>query len=74
MSSGGAVLAEVMVCLTMIALAARRLHRELEPTVRSFELLHQDVVDAVRLVAQDTGRAQAGRRLLGRTGNPPASR
>jgi hypothetical protein len=74
MSSGGAVLVEVMVCLAMISLAARRLHRELESTMRSFELLHRDVVDAVRLAARDTGRAQAGRRLLGRTGDGPASR
>ena len=68
------MLVEVMVCLAMISLTARRLHRELEPTRRSFELLHRDVVDAVRLVSQDAGRAQAGRRLLGRTGNAPAPR
>ena len=74
MSSGGAVLVEVMVCLAMISLTARRLHRELEPTRRSFELLHHDVVEAVRVVSRDTGRAQASSRLLGRTGNPPASR
>jgi thiosulfate reductase cytochrome b subunit len=74
MSSGGAVLVVIMVCLTMISLTARRLHRELEPTVRSFERLHRDVTDAVRLVSRDTGRAQAGRRLLARNGNPPAPR
>jgi hypothetical protein len=74
MSSGGAVLVVVMVCLTMISLTARRLHRELELTMRSFERLHRDVADAVRLVSRDTGRAQAGRRLLARTGNPPAPR
>jgi hypothetical protein len=68
------VLVVVMVCLTMISLTARRLHRELEPTMRSFELLHRDVADAVRLVSRDTGRAHAGRRLLARTGNPPAPR
>jgi hypothetical protein len=50
------------------------LHRELEPTRRSFELLHHDVVDAVRLVSRDTGRAQASSRLLGRNGYPSAPR
>jgi hypothetical protein len=74
MSSGSAVLVEVMVCITMISLTARRLHRELEPTRRSFELLHREVGEAVRLVSRDAGRAEAGRRLLGRTGKPPASR
>lgn len=74
MSSGGAVLAEVMVCLTVIALAVRSLQREIEPARRSFELLHHDVAGATDLVSRDTGRAQAGRRLLTRSGNARASR
>ena len=63
-SVGGAVLVEIVVCVTVIALAARRLLAELEPTRRSCERLHAEVVTAVALVSRDTGRATAGRRLL----------
>jgi hypothetical protein len=74
MSSGGAVLVEVMVCLTVIALAARSLHRELEPARRSFELLQHDMTDAVRLVSRDAGRAEASQRRLRRPGIARPSR
>jgi hypothetical protein len=67
-SIGGAVLIEVMVCITAIAFALRRLHRELEPTVRSFDRLRRDVAGAVDHAARDAGRVAASRRLL--RGNP----
>jgi hypothetical protein len=63
-SIGGAVLGEILVCLAVIAFAARRLLAELEPTRRSCERLHTEVVTAVAHVSRDTGRAAAGRRLL----------
>ena len=63
-SIGGAVLIEVVVCITVIAFAVRRMHREIEPTVRSFELLQREVVAGVGLVSRDAGRVEAGRRLL----------
>ena len=63
-SIGGAVLIEVVVCITAIAFALRSLHREIEPTVRSFDGLRRDVAAAVVLVSRDAGRVEAGRRLL----------
>jgi hypothetical protein len=74
MSSGGAVLAEVLVCLTVIALAARSLSRELEPARTSFELLRRDLAEAVHLVRRDAGRAEASQRVLRRPGNARPSR
>ena len=73
MSFGGAVLAEVMVCLTVIALAARSLRSEIEPARRSFELLQRDLADAVHLVGRDAARAEASQRVLRRPGTtrPP---
>jgi hypothetical protein len=65
-SIGGAVLIEVVICITAIAFALRSLHREIEPTVRSFDGLRRDVAAAVVLVGRDTGRVEAGRRLLRR--------
>jgi hypothetical protein len=73
-SSGSAVLAEVVLCITAIGMTVRSLLREIEPTRRSLELLHRDVADAVGLASRDAGRARAGRRLLTRTGNARASR
>jgi hypothetical protein len=63
-SIGGAVLVEVVVCITAIAFALRRLHRELEPTVRSLDLFRRDVAGALDLAARDAGRVEASRRLL----------
>ena len=63
-SIGGAVLVEVVVCIAAISLALQRVHRELEPTVRSFDRLHGDVTSAVDLISRDAGRVAAGRRLL----------
>jgi hypothetical protein len=73
-SIGGAVLLEVVVCAGAIVLAARRVRGELEPTRRSCESLHVEVTRAVRLVARDTGRAEASRRLLLRRGKAPTPR
>jgi hypothetical protein len=72
-SVGAAVLIWVAVCAGAVILAARRLRRQLEPTRRSFELLHREVVLAGTLVSRDTGRATASRRFLLRHGNAPAS-
>lgn len=63
-SIGGAVLVEVAVCIGAIAFALQRVHRELEPTSRSFGRLHGDVRSAVDLISRDAGRVTAGRRLL----------
>ena len=68
------MLAEVMVCLTVIALAARSLHRELEPARRSFELLQRELAEALHLVSRDAGRAAASQRVLRRPGNARPSR
>jgi hypothetical protein len=73
-SVGGAVLLEILVCLAVIAIAARRLLAELEPTRRSCDRLHREVATAVQLVSRDTGRATAGRQLLLRRGNTAAPR
>lgn len=73
-SVGGAVLLEVVLCIAAVAVAARRLHGEIEPARHSFELLHREMAGAARTVSRDGGRAEAGRRLLGRSGPPRASR
>jgi hypothetical protein len=73
-SVGGAVLIWVAVCAGAVILAARRLRTQLEPTRRSFELLHRDVVLAGKLASRDTGRAAASRRFLLRHGSAPAPR
>jgi hypothetical protein len=73
-SIGGAVLLEIVVCVAAIALAARRLLAELEPTRRSCDRLHSEVATAVALVSRDTGRATAGRRLLLRRENDAVPR
>jgi hypothetical protein len=73
-SVGAAVLAGVAVCAGAVILAVRRLRTELEPTRRSFELLHRDVALAVRLSARESGRAEASKRLLQRHGSAPAPR
>jgi hypothetical protein len=63
-SIGGAVLVEVVLCIAAIAFALQRVHRELEPTLRSFDQLYGDVTSAVDLISRDAGRVAAGRRLL----------
>jgi len=73
-SIGGAVLVWIALCAGAVALAARRARAELEPARRSFDLLHRDVALAVVRSSRDTGRAEAGRRLLLRHGSAPASR
>jgi hypothetical protein len=73
-SVGGAVLLEVVLCITAVAVAARRLHREIEPARRSFERLHGAMAGAARTISRDAGRAASSRRLLGRSGRPRAAR
>ena len=73
-SIGGAVLIGIVLCAGAIVLAARRLRGELEPARRSFDLLHRELGPAVQLASRDTGRAEAGRRLLLRHGSTPTSR
>ncbi len=73
-SIGTAVLLLIVVCVTAIAWAARRLVTEIEPTRSSCDRLHHEVTDAVSRVSRDTGRAAAGRRLLARRGGAAASR
>jgi hypothetical protein len=53
-----------VLCALAICWAQRRAVSELEPARRSFEQLHTAVEQAVVTVSRDTGRAQAGRRLL----------
>jgi hypothetical protein len=73
-SVGGALLAAIAVCAGAVILAVRRLRTELEPTRRSFELLHRDLALAVQLSSRETGRAEASRRLLSRHGSAPGPR
>jgi hypothetical protein len=73
-SVGAAVLVEILVCVAVIAFAARRLLAELDPTRRSCERLHAEVDTAVALVSRDSGRAAAGRRLLLRRENAASPR
>jgi hypothetical protein len=70
----GAVLIWIACCAGVIVQALRGLRKEIEPTRRSFDLLHREVTLAVELTTRNTGRAAASRRLLVRHGNAPASR
>jgi hypothetical protein len=73
-SVGGAVLIWVAICAGVVVLALRRLRREIEPALRSFELLHDDVATALTAAGRDAGRAGASRRVLLRHGSAPTSR
>ena len=73
-SIGGAVLIGIVLCAGAIVLAARRLRAELEPARRSFDLLHRELGLALQLASRDTGRAEAGRRVLLRHGNTSSPR
>jgi hypothetical protein len=74
LSIGAAVLVEIAMCALAVFWAQRRAVSELEPARRSFELLHTSVEQAVVAVSRDTGRAEAGRRLLLRRGKIQAPR
>jgi hypothetical protein len=73
-SSGGAVIAELVVCIAAVGFALRALRREIEPTQRAFDVVQREVTEAVDLISRDTGRTRAGRRLLSRPGSVPESR
>jgi hypothetical protein len=73
-SLGTAALLLIVVCVSVIAFALRRLVAEIEPTRRSCDRLHTEVAAAVSLVSRDAGRAAAGRQLLARRGGASAPR
>jgi hypothetical protein len=73
-SLGTAVLLLIVVCVSVIGFALRRLVAEIEPTRRSCDRLHAEVSEAVALVARDAGRAAAGRQVLARRGGASAHR
>ena len=72
-SVGAGVLIEVVLCAALIFRARRRVVAEFSPLLRSCELLSGSLERAIDTAARDTGRAEAGRRLLTRRGEiqPP---
>jgi hypothetical protein len=73
-SIGGAALLLIASCAVAVALAVRKAHAEIGPTLQSFDALRTDVRDAIGHTSRDTGRVRASHQVLVRHGNPSTPR